>query len=560
MDFDFSHYFTYAEIVAFLERYQAQYPNLIALETIGKSYEGRDIWLATLTNQNTGDAIAKPGYWLDANTHAGEVTGSAVVLYILHYLLTTYGEDAQSVRLLDGYTVYILPRITVDGSEKYLTTPYLLRSSPRPYPHPEPKDGLYQEDINGDGLILDMRVKDPCGAWKKCEEDPRAMVRREPEEFGGEYYTVFSEGLIRNYDGYEIPAAPRFEGLDFNRNYPFQWQTESEQRGAGDFPYSEPETRAEAEFWRSHNNINSFITYHTYSAVILRPYSTHADDHFPTADLDLYQFVGDKGKEITGYECVSVYHDFRYDPKSFTTGSMDDHGYDNFGWLGFTVELWDAATAAGIEKNGYVEWFRWHPPSDEVKLLQWSDEELDGKGFIDWQPFEHPQLGPVEIGGWDFKNVWQNAPEKYLPELCEKQAKFAIAHALMSPKLAFSRVECVAVSGDVYRIFVQIENQGFLPTYSTEKALERKQVEPIRAVIELPLGCSLVTGKAEQTLGQLAGRSNKYTRARASEIDYRRKVEWVIQGVAGSEVELRILSDRAGHLATSIELNPDSVI
>lgn len=171
--FDFSHYYPYTELVSFLKNLASSYPNLISLTSIGKSYENRDIWLTTLTNQATGHYLEKPAYWIDANTHAGEVTGSAVALYTIAHLLRQYGHNSQITRLLDHYTVYILPRLAVDGAEKYLTTPYMLRSSIRPYPHTDEKPGLYPEDINGDGLILQMRQKDTCGAWKISEQDPR---------------------------------------------------------------------------------------------------------------------------------------------------------------------------------------------------------------------------------------------------------------------------------------------------------------------------------------------------------------------------------------------------
>src|SRR5438105_4902017 len=106
-DFDFSHYYSYDELVSFLQQMEEAYPALIALEVMGKSYEGRDIWIALLTNHETGPVLEKPGYWIDANTHAGEVTGSAVALYTIHYLLTHYGEDERVTHLLDGYMVYV---------------------------------------------------------------------------------------------------------------------------------------------------------------------------------------------------------------------------------------------------------------------------------------------------------------------------------------------------------------------------------------------------------------------------------------------------------------------
>ncbi|MDB9429580.1 M14 family metallopeptidase [Microcystis aeruginosa CS-555/01A07] len=552
--FDFSHYYPYAELVSFLKNLASSYPNLISLTSIGKSYENRDIWLTTLTNQATGPYLEKPAYWIDANTHAGEVTGSAVALYTISHLLRQYGHNSQITRLLDHYTVYILPRLAVDGAEKYLTTPYLLRSSIRPYPHTDEKPGLYPEDINGDGLILQMRQKDTCGAWKISDQDPRIMERREPEEFEGTFYTLLTEGLIRDYDGYNFTTAPTLEGLDFNRNYPVYWVPEGEQQGAGDFPFSEPETRAEAKFWANNTNINGFVTYHTYSAVMLRPYSTHPDEYFPVEDLEMYKYIADKGKAMTGYECVSVYHDFRYHPKEVTNGAMDDYGYDHFGWYGFTVELWDAPTQAAVKKDDYIQWFRWHPLEDELKLQRWNDENLAGKGFINWQSFDHPQLGEVEIGGWDFKNVWQNAPEKYLPDLCEKQCQFTIAHALMSPLLAISRLDLKSEGNGIYHLVLQLENQGFLPTYTSKKALERKIVRPIQVKLNLADEVSLIVGKLEQEIGHLEGRSNKVYSSLAHGLDYRCTVEWVIKGVSGQEIEIIAIAERAGTVRQKVIL------
>ena len=556
--FDYSHYYTYDELVQFLHTLVELYPHLIQLESIGQSYEGREIWLATLTQQQSGPALEKPAYWIDGNTHAGEVTGSAVALYTIHYLLTHYGQDPQITRLLDDYTIYVLPRIAVDGAEKYLTTPHKLRSSVRPYPYPEKRDGLHPEDINGDGLILQMRIQDECGAWKVSDQDPRVMRPRAPEEFGGTYYTLLPEGRIHNFDGYTIKIAPRLEGMDFNRNYPHEWAAEGIQKGAGDYPFSEPETRAEAEFWRTHRNINSFASYHTYSAVILRPYSTHDDDHFPVQDLDVYKLIGEKATQITGYDCVSAYHDFRYHPKEIIHGGMDDYGYEHWGWYGFTIELWDLPTEAGVEKQGYIKWLRSHPEVDDLKIMEWLDNTLDGKGFIPWQPFEHPQLGSVEIGGWDIKGTWQNAPAQLLPDLCWKQCQFTIAHALMSPRLAISTVDLYPQLAGIYRVVLQLENQGFLPTYTSQKALQKKMVHPIQVTLSLPQEVVLISGKLEQEIGHLEGRSNKIF-AKQGEIDYRHQIEWVVQGVAGAQIEIRAQGERAGTVHRIVELHEDRV-
>lgn len=551
-------FYTYDVLSKRLHELVKSHPQLAQIESIGKSLEGREIWLVTLTNQKTGSAQEKPAYWIDGNTHAGEVTGSTVVLYTIWSYLTKYGSDETITRVLDRAAIYLLPRLSVDGAERYLTTPYSLRSSTRPYPYEDEQDGLYPEDIDGDGQILKMRVKDPNGAWKCSSKDPRIMRRREIDEEGGEYYHVLTEGLIRNYNGFTIPIAPRREGLDINRNYPFEWAPEGTQHGAGPYPLSEPETHAEAEFWRTHPNISGFLTYHTTSGVLLRSYSTRSDEEMLPEDLDVFKLLGERGTQITGYPNVSTYHGFRYHPKELTYGAMDDYAYDHFGWFGFTTELWDMPTTAGIGPRDFIVWMRWHPEEDDVKLMKWNDEVMEGTAFQDWKPFDHPQLGPVEIGGWNYKLYEQNAPLSYLPELCEKHSRFTLSHASLCPYLSIRHLNVEQQGEELFRVVAVIENNGFLPTYTSKKALERKVVRPIEVELTLPEGVSVISGESKQQAGQLEGRSNKiwggFGGAGGSPTDNRCKVEWVIRGAQGSKVDLAVRSQRAGTVRQTIIL------
>ena len=146
-------------------------------------------------------------------------------------------------------------------------------------------------------------------------------------------------------------------------------------------------------FIAEHPNITGAVLFHTYSGVLLRPYSHHADDTLPAEDLWTYQKLGAKGTEMTGYPNISVFHDFRYHPKEVITGSFDDWAYDHLGVFSWTVEIWSPQRAAGITDYKFIEWYREHPVEDDLKLLAWNDEMLGGNGFVDWYPFDHPQLG-----------------------------------------------------------------------------------------------------------------------------------------------------------------------
>lgn len=549
-------YYTYDVLTRLLHELVAAYPALAQIESLGRSLEGRELWLVTLTNQETGPAAEKSAYWIDGNTHAGEVTGSTVVLYTIWSYLTGYGHDEKVTRVLDRSAIYLLPRLSVDGAERYLTTPYRLRSSTRIYPYQEERDGLYPEDIDGDGLILTMRIKNPNGDWKCSGKDPRVMRKREIDDEGGEYYSVLTEGLIRNYDGFSLPVAPPREGLDINRNYPYAWEPEGTERGAGPYPFSEPETRAEAEFWRTHPNISGLVTYHTNSGVLLRPYGTQSDEQMPAEDLDVYNLMGKRGSEITGYPSVSVYHGFRYHPRTVMHGAMDDFGYDHHGWFAFTPELWDLPTTAGVGPRDFIKWIRWHPEEDDLKIMRWNDEEMNGEAFIDWRPFPHPQLGPVEIGGWNSKLYRDNAPLKYLPEMCERQSRWTLAMAALCPYLTIPHLVVEPLDRGHTRIVVVVENGGFLPTYTSRKALERQDVRPIEVELAVGQDVEIVTGRRWQEVGHLEGRSNKIWNwwAAGSPTDNRLKLEWVVRGPAGARVNLTVRAQRAGTLHREIGL------
>ena len=233
----FDRFYGYDELTEILQGWADEGPELCALESIGKSHEGRDIWLATITNTETGPALEKPALLIEANIHAVEVTGATAALHLINRLLSEYGSDERVTRALDTRAFYVVPRLNPDGAELALAErPRFIRSSTRPWPLVEELDGLYEEDLDGDGRILMMRVRDPNGSWRAHPEEPRLMVRRDPDEEGGEYFRMLWEGRIRNYDGVTIKIAPPLEGLDLNRNFPMEWAVEAEQRGAGPYP------------------------------------------------------------------------------------------------------------------------------------------------------------------------------------------------------------------------------------------------------------------------------------------------------------------------------------
>jgi murein tripeptide amidase MpaA len=551
----FNKFYRYDELTKLLKAYVKEYPNLFKLESIGKSYEGRDVWLITATNFKSGADADKPALWADGNIHASEVTASAACLYFIHTLATKYGKDKQVTAALDTRAFYIVPRVNPDGAEWALADkPKVIRSSTRPYPYDEePIDGLLEEDIDGDGRILLMRVPDPNGAWKRHPSEPRLLVRRAPTETGGKYYRVLPEGLLKNYDGATIQLRSPKEGLDLNRNFPIAWRTESEQHGAGPYPTSEPEVHNLIDFIVKHKNITGAISFHTFAATIMRPYDDRSDDEFPAEDLWTYKKIGDEGTKLIGYPNISVFHDFKYHPKSFTTGAFDTWMYDHLGIFAWTVEIWSPIAQAGIKNYKYVDWFREHDVKDDLKILKWSDAKLKGRSYVDWYEFDHPQLGKVELGGWDWLNTWTNPPGEFLEKEIESFPKWLIWHALISPKLNLREAHVTALGNHNYRVRVVVENVGWLPSYVTKKAVERK-VRGLVCEIEIPKGAKLESGKAREEFGQLEGRAYKEAVLGGEDTSDRLKVEWIVRTSKGGTVKVVARHERAGTVRTELEL------
>ncbi len=550
-------YFSNEDLAATLQAWAGQYPHLAALRTFGESHEKRPLWLMTISNQASGPDHEKPALWIDANIHATELTGTSAAMNVIERLLAGYGHDAQVTRLLDTCVFYIAPRLNPDGAALAMAaSPQFIRSGTRPYPWEEKDSGLHHQDVDGNGRILQMRLPDPNGDWKISSLDPRLMEKRPPHEHGGQYYRLLAEGMIENYDGYLIPNARPQQGLDFNRNFPFEWRPEGDQSGAGPYPASEPEIKAVLDFVSSHPNISVAVTFHTYSRVILRPYSTHPDDEMNVNDLWVYKKLGEVGTKITGYRSVSVYHEFRSHPKEITTGAFDDWIFEHWGAFSFTIELWDIASAAGIKDIKFGEWWREHSHEEELQILKWADENAPG-AYVQWQPFDHPQLGPLEIGGWDTLYSWRNPPETLLGAEIERHAPYMLALADMLPHLSVHKLEAQRLADGAYRLHLVVENSGFLPTYTSERGKKCVFVRPVRVELELPPGVELLTGKVRSELGHLEGRSNKLIVSQvygATSTDNRARLEWTLRASAKTQIGLRISSERAGTIHATIVL------
>lgn len=552
---NFDHNYTFSEVVDYLDKIIKAYPDITRLHKIGKSYEGRDLLVLEVTNQKNKDPLDKPGFWLDGNLHSSEVMGAAVCLKTIETLVTQYGKDEKITQLVDTRTIYVMPKLNPDGSELYLKTPFSLRSSVRP--HDSDGDGALDEDppedLNGDGYITTMRIKDEKGTMKTHPEDSRLMERREEDEKGE--WRVYREGVDNDKDGrYNEDGVG---GLDINRNWPSRWQQEYIQRGAGPYPLSEPETRAVAEFLFDHPNVTGLINHHMAGNFLYRPPTnlwvdpvTGKKTEIPPQDERIYQTFGDKYSEILYDQPVRKVMG-RRGPPSYGAifGVMIGWAYDHLGIFSWVPEMGSLEPFCDYDDDGRVT---------DLEQMCWNEEEMDGRMFKDWESYDHPELGEVEIGGF-VRKLYNPQYESYTNFLCvpgpkyreylEKHTRWNLYLVRMSPLVEVTEVQTENLEAGFVRITASVRNMGFLPTNVTQHAVKNETAKPVKVFLSLN-GAEMVGGKKEQELGYLSGNTPR-------SVSPVKNLEWVIRTTreSGTSFEIKVVSEKGGTVKKKVALN-----
>jgi len=551
----FDRYHGYQEVKGILDRLAAAYPGLARVSSMGKDFKGYDIWVIEITNQKTGPASEKPAFYADGNIDADEPSSTEVVLYTAHRVLMRYGRDPDVTRLLDTTALYLAPIVNPYMADLYVSTPMTgIVSSINARPRDDDGDGRFDEDppddVNGDGRIVQMRVADPRGQFKRHPGDPRLMVRRGPDEPGE--WAVHSEGIDNDGDG--AFNEDWIGGVDLNRNFPFDWQPEWIQEGSGAYPLSEPESRAIVEFIVAHPNIGFVINGHSGpdDGLLYRPYGSRPDSAIPRADFQVMGAFAQKFASISGgLRMLPPYGaeaERRFGPgrQVYGRGFLLEWAYEMAGAYSFVPE--NGMIPGDADGNGRV--------TDE-ELIRVSDGEFAGSLFAPWTPFDHPTLGRVEIGGFVKFTKPNPPPGKYLERLVGVYGEMYLYWAATLPRLAF-REAAASPEGDLFKVRATVENQGLLPTHVTAKAVENGYAAPVVVTLAAGPGVEVVMGAPRAVLGHLSGAGFDYRQAlssgQAAESAPSRDVSWMVRGPAGGWVEIVATAAKSGTIRTRVTL------
>ena len=542
---DWNRFYTAAETNQILHELSTLYPDLTELYPIGESFRGQPLMVIEITNEATGRAAEKPALYVDGGIHAGELTGSAVATHLIGHLLNGYGRDGRVTELLDTRAFYVRPKFNPDGSDVSLIDDQQLRSTTHPVDDDE--DGVPDDDppqdLNSDGWITQMRVPDPRGDWVADPSDDRIMIEDEDRDLAGPRYSVQSEGVDDDDDGRINEDG--IGGIDMNRNFPRNWERWHLQDGSGDYPLSEPETRAAVEFIDAHRNVTGIVHGHTSGGFVYRLPSASAPSLFPEIDLSLILHLGEEYTRTTGRPVVpSATH-----PTEHRYGTLISWGYWDHGIVGWVPEY----------SPGPEEWVTDYDGDGEIDAAEqhrFNDEELGGRYFSDWTAFDHPQLDAVEIGGWHSKFWGQNPPPEFLEAESVQQLPWILYLAEQSPLIEVSEPRVSAQEGGTYGVEVTVSNTGFLPTSLTDRGAVGRELDDgtlLQQVVHPPAvtlegaGVEIVGGGARIRIPHLAG-SNPFLRAAQ---ERSRVVSWVVRP-SGADAAVRVTasSDKAGTART----------
>jgi Zinc carboxypeptidase len=564
-----SRYLGYDELTAQVKAWAAAFPALVRLRSLGQTPEARELWLLQIGPE---PERARPAAWVDANMHASELAGSSVALAIaedalrlhlsqpdaaLHGLRRHLAEVVREVQLL------VLPRMSPDGAEAVLRTGRFVRSVPRDA-RPQRAPHWRCHDLDGDGLSLLMRRRDPTGEFVEHPEYPGLMVPRRLDDTGP-FYKLWPEGSIEDFDGFTVPT-PTLTGdnsPDLNRNFPYDWAPEHVQTGSGPFALSEPESRAVADFVAAHPTIFVWLDLHTYGGVFIRPLGAAPDEKMDPGDLAVWRELEGIVEPLTGYPMVSGFADFTYEPDTPLHGDMSEFAYHSRGALAYVCELWDLFARLEIPRpKRFVDYYARFDRAAMQRLARWDEAHNQHRVLRPWVPVEHPQLGAVEVGGMDIRLGVRNPPPELLPEICERHAAAFLRVAAMAPQPWASPLRATPLGPGLWQLELHVENRGYLATYVVPSARAYDWNEPLKARVQVEGSATLVDeADGARALGHLEGWGRGQGTSlgtpgfpRGSGSVSARRLRWVVRG--DGRVSVRVGSCRVGWLERSVELPP----
>lgn len=517
-------YSNHAQTTQRLQQLTNSFPNITNLQSLAKTDGGKDIWLLTI---GTGDIENKPAIAIVGGVTGTHLLGSEIVLQMAGKLLAGSG-SAEIRNLLDSMSFYFFPDMSPDAREQYFRSLRYERLG-NANPTDLDRDGRIGEDgyddLNNDGLITMMRIKDPTGQWMPHPDDKRVMVKARPEKGERGMYLLYSEGIDNDKDGKFNEDGE--EGVFFNKNFTFKYPHFT--RGSGHHAVSEIETRAIADFLFEAKNVFAVLSFGEANN-LTKPLSYNereASARIPTGwaenDITINQMISHLYNKHLGDQA----------PKEAagSDGDFFQWAYFHYGRHSFSTQGWTVPTPEKSDKEAIA--------SDELNFLKWAEEKGLTDVFVPWTQVEHPDFPGriVEVGGVK-PHVMQNPPYAMVDSIAHKHFDFLLDVAALRPGIDLLNLKTEALGRNLHRVTIDVVNPGALPTASgIGERLRWMQKTVLRATPGE--NQTLISGKPVEVLGALSGRSSE-------------ERSWLVQG--RGNFNLRVGSEASGFKTLSIDL------
>lgn len=527
-----------------------------------------------------GDAdAARPAILVVANLDGSRVFTTSLALDLARRLLKDEGAGRA---LLERADVYVVPRLDPDAAAARFLLPLHERLG-NGRDRDTDRDGVAGEDgptdIDGDGMVTMMRVLDPDGTWIEDPHDPRANVEADTTRGERGMWKLMVEGL--DSDGDDLVAEDWTGDGAVNRNFPAGF-TEHDGE-AGLFPGDEPGARALMEFVLMHPELVAVMTLDGQDTLVDAPET--ADDPSSGGGRFFGPRTAPDGKVLASDAAVlasfgRTLSDLAKEHEldlvggdAHLGGSFQRWAYEHRGILTLDCALWEMPTEAPEVEEDEAEpeeeteqpeaaedssagegetadhdeteeeLDTWRDASDDAGRLAWVDATGEDHRFVDWTPFDHPTLGPVEIGGW--------APYAHLEPPVEEHQKLVDVHygllcslAETLPAPAIVSMTAEHLGKDLWRIEARLENDAVMPL-PTRAASRARTAKPARATLVLPDGASLIAGET-RTLVRRLDRDNPS------------ELSWLVHTKKIDGLALELVNDITGRTARYAEVLEES--
>ncbi len=536
-------YHDHADLGKRMNQVASNHPDLVKLEPIGESAAGRELWVAKINS----DDPPKPAILIIGNVDGRTVVGSEICLAFIEHLAQANAKTTPST-LNPQVSYYVIPSVNPDAAESFFQIP-LVESAFNAYPIDEDNDGRLDEDgvddLNGDGMITQMCVRDPAGDWIIDAGDSSSL--RPAKKTKGEKgeYLLYSEGLDNDKDGNINEDGSG--GMNINKNFSFRYAPFS--TGAGPYPMSAPESKALAAFCFQHPEIAlvfSFSPNHN----LFKPWP-HAEkassslkrsgrrrrkpiEKVPEPDHTAFAAMSDilgKMLPMTGIPASER-----------GNGALSEWAYFHYGRWSLSTPAWfvPSTTDSSTETKGRKQ----EPPlTEHQRISAWLKESGQPQAVLNWQEVEHPDFPgrQVLIGGIKpFAGI--NPPADSLPSLFKRYIPVLSTLPDFVSKLQIHNDGVEPLYNGVYRVSVRVINDGFLPTH-TVLGSQMKWTGKIKLALELSSAQSIIEGRPFYLIDRIDACGSS------------RELSWIIKSAKGKRVTLTASNPMVFSTSLELELN-----